>query len=248
MSRVAEEGPEALVQLREPVNRFPDFVRYVVQRLKGLCPALGKVKIAETLARAGLHLGATTVGRVLKEKPNGRLSPSDRKASSKPRFVTSKHPNHLWQVDLTTVSIVSGFWTAWLPFSLPQRWPFCWWVAVVLDHFSRRLMGFAAFKAPPTSEAIRALLGRTIRSAKATPRHLVCDKGPQFSSDGFKAWCRRRGIRPRFGAIGQHGSIAVIERFIRTMKDLLRLQLPLVPLRRERFHREVALVLTNPRP
>jgi hypothetical protein len=34
-----------------------------------------------------------------------------------------------------------------------------------------------------------------------------------------------------------------IERFIRTMKELLRLQLPLVPLRRERFRREVALVL-----
>jgi hypothetical protein len=104
-------------------------------------------------------------------------------------------------------------------------------------------MGFAVFKAPPTSEAMRALLGRTIRSAKATPRHLVCDKGPQFWSDGFKAWCHRRGIRLRFGAIGQHGSISTIERFIRSMKHLLRLQLPPVPLRRERFRRETALAL-----
>jgi putative transposase len=243
MSRVEEEGPDALVQLREPVNRFPDFVRYVVQRLKSLCPALGKVKIAEILARAGLHLGTTTVGRILREKPAGRPSPSDRKAGVKPRVVTSRYPDHLWQVDLTTVRIVSGFWTAWLPFSLPQCWPFCWWVAAVLDHFSRRVMGFAVFKTPPTSEALRALLGRTIRSTKATPRHLVCDKGPQFWNDGFKAWCQRRAIRPRFGAIGQHGSIAVIERFIRTMKELLRLEISLVPFRRERFHREVALVL-----
>jgi putative transposase len=130
-----------------------------------------------------------------------------------------------------------------LPFSLPQCWPFCWWVAAVLDHFSRRAIGFAVFKAPPTSQAIRALLGRTIHSAKETPRHLVCDKGRQFWNKGFKAWCRRRGIRPRFGAIGQHGSIAVIERFIRTMKELLRLELPLVPLRREQFRRKAALVL-----
>ncbi len=54
--RVDEEGLKALLQLREPVNRFPDFVRYAVQRLKTLCPRMGKVKIAQTLARAGLHL------------------------------------------------------------------------------------------------------------------------------------------------------------------------------------------------
>ena len=31
MKRLDEEGPDALVQLREPVNKFPDFVRYAVQ-------------------------------------------------------------------------------------------------------------------------------------------------------------------------------------------------------------------------
>ena len=34
--RVDEDGSSALVQLRQPVNRFPDFVRYIVQRLKVL--------------------------------------------------------------------------------------------------------------------------------------------------------------------------------------------------------------------
>ena len=47
----------ALLQLREPMNKFPDFVHYIVQHLKTLSPAMGKVKITETLARAGLHLG-----------------------------------------------------------------------------------------------------------------------------------------------------------------------------------------------
>ncbi len=46
MKRVDEQGPDALVQLREPANKFPDFVRYAVQRLKTLCPSMGKVKIA----------------------------------------------------------------------------------------------------------------------------------------------------------------------------------------------------------
>lgn len=89
MGRVDEEGPAALVQLPVPVNKFPDFVWYMVQRLKALCPTLGKVKIAQTLARAGLHLGATTVGRMLKEKPQHATpaagpEPADEGLSSRP--------------------------------------------------------------------------------------------------------------------------------------------------------------------
>ncbi|MDP7301516.1 MAG: hypothetical protein QGG09_00345, partial [Pirellulaceae bacterium] len=53
---------DSLVQTRIPVNRFPDFIRHVVQQIKLFCPTLGKVKIADTLARAGIHIGKTTVG------------------------------------------------------------------------------------------------------------------------------------------------------------------------------------------
>ena len=70
LRRLEEQGPQALVQLREPVNKFPEFVGYLVRRLKTLCPTLGKKKIAQMLARAGLHLGTTTVGRMLKSSPS----------------------------------------------------------------------------------------------------------------------------------------------------------------------------------
>jgi len=43
---------DALVQTAAPVNRFPDFVRYAVQQIKLFCPTLGKVKIAEKLAKS----------------------------------------------------------------------------------------------------------------------------------------------------------------------------------------------------
>ena len=66
LRRLDEQGSHALVQLTEPVNKFPEFVGYLVRRLKTLCPTMGKKKIAETLAQAGLHLGTTTVGRMLK--------------------------------------------------------------------------------------------------------------------------------------------------------------------------------------
>jgi transcriptional regulator with XRE-family HTH domain len=70
MRRIDETGSEALVQTCQPVNKFPDCAGYLVQRLKTLCPSLGKQKIAQVLCRAGLHLGTTTVGRILKEDPH----------------------------------------------------------------------------------------------------------------------------------------------------------------------------------
>jgi hypothetical protein len=140
MGRLDEQGPDALVRLPEPVNKFPELVTYVVKRLKLLCPSLGKVKIAQFLARAGLHLGPTTVRRFLE---NPRRPEPGRIRRPSLRIVTARMPNHLWHVDLTTVPTAPGFWTSWLPFTLPQVWPFFWWTATVVDHFSRRLMEFA---------------------------------------------------------------------------------------------------------
>ena len=88
-----------------------------MQRLKAFCPSLGKAKIAETLCRAGLHLGTTTVGRILKEPP--RPMPSEAVGSTD-RVVTAKRANHVWHTDLTTVPTGAGFWAPWLPFALPQ--------------------------------------------------------------------------------------------------------------------------------
>ena len=65
-ARIDEHGPNALLRISIPVNKFPDLVRYIVRRLKLLCPRLGKAKIAEMLCRAGLHLAPTTVGRFLR--------------------------------------------------------------------------------------------------------------------------------------------------------------------------------------
>jgi transposase InsO family protein len=236
MKRIDEQGPDALLQLHEPVNKFPDFVRYIVQRLKTLNPSMGKVKIAETLCRAGLHLGVTTVGRILKEDPQ----PGPEDAALSTRVVTAKQPNHVWHVDLTAVPTSMGFWAPWLPFALPQCWPFCWWVAVVIDHYSRRIMGVATFKNSPTSVSVQHFLEHVIDNAGATSKYLICDKGPQFWCDAFKHWCDQHNIKPRFGAVGQHGSIAIVERFILSLKNECT-RVIRVPLHGESFCRERAL-------
>jgi putative transposase len=245
--RLDEEGPDALVQIPSPVNKFPEMVTSVVQRLKVLCSSMGKTQIAQTLTRAGLHLGVSTVGRRLKAKPGPAPPPVPEPAPSPDetpagRVVTAKRPDHVWHVDLTAVPTASGFWVPWLPYALPQRWPFCWWVALVIDHFSRRVMGYAVFDKQPTSLAIRTFLGRLMSNSGSKPQYIICDQGEQFSCGKSEAWCRAKGIQPRFGAVGQHGSIAIIERTIRTIKGIA-CGLCMIPTRREKFRRELQYIL-----
>jgi transposase InsO family protein len=236
LKRIDEEGPDALVQLREPVNRFPQFVRYAVQRLKIVCPSMGKVKIAQVLSRAGLHLGVSTVGRMLKEPPCPRPK-VERPARG--RVVTAREPGHLWHIDLTVVPIGQGFWTTWLPFALRQKWPFCWWCGVVVDHFSRRIMNIGLFANRPDCRTICTFLGQTVHQAGAAPKYIVCDRESIFDCDAFRRWVKRRGIKPpRYGAVGQHGSLAVVERLILTLKNECTRRL-VVPIRRADFRREL---------
>jgi len=176
------------------------------------------------------------VRRMLQPAPKPKASSSH---PSKTRTVTAKRPNHVWHVDLTTVPAVGGFWISWLPLVLPQRWPFCWWVAVAVDHFSRRVMGTAIFKKEPSAAEVVRFLGRVCRRIRRRPDHLITDHGVQFTATEFGIWCRRRGIQQRFGAIGRYGSLAVIERLIRSMKNECTRLLPIVPLAQPAFGREV---------
>ena len=107
---------------------------------------------------------------------------------------------------------------------------------MVLDHFSRRVQGFMVFERKPDSRTLRSFLGRTIREAGSAPWESM------FFCEGFRRWCRRRRIRPRYGAVGKHGSIAIIERFFRTLKNEGTRRI-LVPFRREALRRELGFFM-----
>jgi len=106
--RVDEGGEDALVQILEPINGFPDFVRCMVCFLKVWCPSMGKKQIAQTLSRAGLRLTVSTVGRMLKERDSRTPKPEEAAASeesilkkTKRSPVEAKYSNHVCQIDLS---------------------------------------------------------------------------------------------------------------------------------------------------
>ncbi|HEX2870960.1 MAG TPA: DDE-type integrase/transposase/recombinase, partial [Polyangiaceae bacterium] len=193
-----EHGPEALLRTREPVNKFPDLVSALVQQLQALLPIAGRRKLAEHLARAGLHLSASTVKRRLEAEVAPPMPPDDPSISGgpaatsamkkeAPRAVVARATNHVWGADLTLVPLLGGFAVPWLPFAWAQRWPFCWWVLLVVDHFSRSVVHVALFAQQPKEAEVVAALERAV-SATGPPKHFITDQGVQFQG-GYRAFC-----------------------------------------------------------
>ena len=156
---------------------------------------MGKKRLAQMLARAGLHLGVTTVGRMLKEDDGPLLPPravlrgsQEGKRAYKP--VNSKYPDHVWLVDLTVVPTSAGFWVPWMPFRHAAG------VAVVLvdrvccgSHLATG-RGLRGVLEATLVDRHRGFLGRAIRHAGKAPKYLISDKGGQFTAPGFTTWCR----------------------------------------------------------
>src|SRR5580700_4932804 len=103
-------------------------------------------------------------------------------------------------------------------------------LAAVLDVFSRMPLTAQFFTKEPTAEQMADLVLHAA-SKRTPPKHFVSDQGSQFTSQLFRNSLASLGIRHRFGAIGQTGSCAIIERFWRTLKEmcLLKTRPPLAP-------------------
>jgi transposase InsO family protein len=62
------------------------------------------------------------------------------------------------------------------------------------------------------------VLDEAAKRAGRVPKYTVSDQGSEFGEE-YLEWCDDHEVRARFGAVGRHGSIAVEERFIRTLKE-----------------------------
>jgi len=109
-----------------------------------------------------------------------------------------------------------------------------------MDHFSRRVVGTACWKTEPSTVEVITMLDTAIAATGNLPRHLISDQGSQFREE-YRAWCNERGVRPRYGAVGRHGSIALVERFIRSLKAEGLGRLIAIPLAAEKVAEELAI-------
>ncbi|GMR22354.1 MAG: hypothetical protein BMS9Abin37_0699 [Acidobacteriota bacterium] len=207
----ASDQPDAercpLVKPDPPVRRYADVVRQLVHSMR-LCGFGGYDKIAQTLARAGWKLSKRTVGRILREKPP-RGNPAQSCDSKTARAVRARFPNHVFLIDLTEIPSLFGL--------------FHFKLAVIFDAFSRFPIGARVFPQEPTAEAIVQLFRNSVQRF-GLPRHVVTDQGSQFTAKCFRDALTNAGVRQRFGAIGKVGSIALIERFWRSLKHSLALK------------------------
>ena len=169
----------------------------------------GHALIARTLARHAWKLSPRSVGRFLKERRPTPTTPPPPSARGNGKRVEARYPNHLWMVDLTR---------------LPTLFPFLkLTLAVVFDAFSRMPLAARSFLTEPSAHAVADLFQHAVQT-HGKPRHLVTDQGVQFTAEAFRNTVTALGIRHRFGALHRHGSIALLERLFRTLKDALSLR------------------------
>ncbi|HEX5135708.1 MAG TPA: DDE-type integrase/transposase/recombinase, partial [Planctomycetota bacterium] len=200
-NRDVGSGRANLVQAKSPVNKVPDLVREIAHRLKGEWPRWGSRRIAGILARLGMKASRSTVQRALRERPP-RPAAGARVLPRRADELLAKRPNHIWLVDFTRVG---GIFRSVF-------------VGAVVDAFSRKVLALRVCALEPTAAFAVRLLREAVRGHGA-PCHLISDQGPQLTSAVFSRALSRRGIRRRFGAIGRTGSVALIERFWRSMKE-----------------------------
>jgi len=116
-------------------------------------------------------------------------------------------------------------------------------LVVALDVFSRMPLAARVSREEPTAEHVAELFEHVARR-HAVPPHLVTDRGGQFIAAQFQNTVKTAGSKQRFGAVGKTGSIALIERLWRTVKELGAFRL-WPPLTLEDCQRRVELTLLH---
>ena len=198
--RDARSDEPQVVAAKPPVNKLPELVAHVAQRLKKEWPRWGTRRIAGVLARLGISASRTTVQTLLRR----RTRPTPEPATKWPvqRTIRAKEPGHIWMIDFTRVG---GFLRSVV-------------VGAVIDAYSRKVLAIGVAPHEPTAAFAVGLLRRAARE-HGTPKWLVSDHGKQLTAKSFGRALDRLTVRHRFGAIHRSGSLALIERFWKSLKE-----------------------------
>lgn len=191
------------VDLLEQIRRFHRLSR----------GTYGTPRIHRDLRAAGVRVGRKRVARLLKQA--GLRGVSRRKwpvttvraAHARPapdlvqRAFTATAPNQLWVADITYI----------------PTWAGTLYLAVVLDVWSRRIIGWAMETHLRTSLVLTAL---DMAIAQRRPTSVVhhSDQGCQYTAIEFGRRCREANVRPSMGSVGDCYDNAMCESFFATLE------------------------------
>jgi len=173
----------------------------------------GAPRIHQELRAAEIRVGCKRVARLMKaasvrgasRRPWVLTTVRDRRARPAPDLVernfTAAAPDCLWVADITYIPTRAGFL----------------YLAVVLDTFSRRIVGWAMATHLRTELVLAALnmaLGQ--RRPAAVIHH--SDQGSQYTALAFGKRCKAAGVRPSMGSVGDCFDNAMCESFFATLE------------------------------
>jgi putative transposase len=189
-----------------PMNKTPTDIAALVWEISRANLSSGRIRVANQLQLLGIFISASTVRNILREPrprntPVGPATAEQTEETPESRSIPAWYPNHVWSVDTTKVLC----WSLW-PIQL----------LVAIDHFSRKVVCVVPLEGPNAGWIIEAL--QQAIQKHGAPKHIISDQASIFVGDVFAELLSQWNIRPRFGAVGKHGSIAVTERVIKTLK------------------------------
>jgi putative transposase len=157
---------------------------------------IGRKRVARLMMQAGLagvsrrRFVTTTV------KDGGRQAPD-----LVERNFASEAPDLLWVADITYIPTWAGFL----------------YLAVVLDAYSRRIVGWSMATTLATQLVLDALnMALLTRRPTGVIHH--SDQGSQYTSIEFGHRCRDAGVRPSMGSVGDAYDNAMCESFFATLE------------------------------
>jgi transposase InsO family protein len=173
----------------------------------------GALRVHEDLKEAGFRVGEKRVARLMREhgivgvtRRRGPTTTTRQPGTPKgpdlvERDFSADGPDQLWVADITYVPTGSGFL----------------YLSVVLDAFSRRVVGWA-MAGHLRTELVLAALDMAV--AQRQPDGVVhhSDHGSQYTSLAFGARCREAGVRPSLGSVGDCFDNAMCESFFATLE------------------------------
>jgi putative transposase len=184
-------------------------IRRVHERSRG---TYGVPRVHAELAADGVFVGKKRVARLMRAaglEGVSRRRPYKNRRGKKEQVVpdlvdrnfNATAPNQLWVADITYVPT----WTGWL------------YVAVVLDAWSRRIVGWS-MDTHLRTELVLDALNMAVGQRRPTDVVHHSDQGCQYTSIAFGVRCREAGVRPSTGSSGDAYDNAMCESFFATLE------------------------------